>query len=79
MPVKADKEKTMPIRKWHFGKLIILWAWGVVCSALAITDFVSSKIADAPILRAIELIFVVLVPLALSIITWYWLGAKDSR
>jgi hypothetical protein len=68
----------MPIRKWHFGKLIILWSWGAVSSALALTHFVSTPVSDAPILHACEIVFVLLILALLSGITWHWLGAKES-
>ena len=68
----------MAIRKWHYGKLIILWGWGGLLSALALTHFETTKVADSPILHACEFIGVVVILVVLSVLTWMWLGGKDS-
>ena len=68
---------TMSIRKWHFGKLIILWSWGTVLSALVLTRFMTHP-TDPTILLACELAFVVLTLVTLSVVTWCWLGSKES-
>jgi hypothetical protein len=69
----------MSIRRWHVGKLIIVWAWGCIAAALALTDFLTRPVFSAPLLHLFELMFVVLCALALSGITWHWLGGKESR
>jgi len=68
----------MAIRKWHAGKLIILWAWGGVSVALAFTSFLSSAVRDAPLQHLVELIFILVALLVLSGITWHWLGGRES-
>lgn len=69
----------MSIRKWHAGKLIILWAWGGLVAALALTDFLSRPVQSAPLLHLFELLLVLLCLLLLSAVTWYWLGGKESN
>ena len=69
----------MSIRKWHPGKLIILWSWGGAAIALALTDFLARPVQSAPVSHLAELLFVLLSLLALSGVTWYWLGGKESR
>ena len=66
------------IRKWHPGKLIILWAWGGVAAALALTFFLSSPVKDTPAHHLVELLFVLLALFVLSGITWHWLGGRES-
>ena len=68
----------MSIRKWHPGKLIILWVWGGTITALALTDFLTRPVGSAPLLHLFEFTFTVVVLLALSSVTWYWLGGKES-
>jgi hypothetical protein len=68
----------MAIRKWHSGKLIILWAWGVVPAAVALTLFLSGHVMDTPVNHLLELAFALVILLLLSGITWYWLGGKES-
>jgi hypothetical protein len=69
----------MVVRKWHPGKLIILWAWGGGAAALALTRFLSRPVNDAPTEHLVELVFVVLALLALSGVTWHWLGGRESN
>lgn len=69
----------MSIRKWHPGKLIILWAWGGLVTALSLTAFLTRPVQSAPALHLLELIIVVLSLLVLSGVTWYWLGGKESN
>jgi hypothetical protein len=69
----------MSVRKWHVGKLIILWVWGGLCAALALTDFLGRPVQAAPVAHLLEILFTLLVLLALSAITWHWLGGKESK
>jgi len=68
----------MAIRKWHPGKLIILWAWGGIAAALALTRFLMSEVQDSPTAHLIEIILVLLLLLTLSGVTWHWLGGRES-
>jgi hypothetical protein len=69
----------MAIRKWHPGKLIILWAWGGIAVALALARFLMSEVQDSPAAHLIEILFVLLVLLVLSGVTWHWLGDRESE
>jgi hypothetical protein len=68
----------MSVRKWHTGKLIILWAWGGIIVGLILTDFMTHPVQQAPMLRAVEFLAILLIPLILSGVTWHWLGGKES-
>ena len=68
----------MAIQKWHPGKLMILWAWGGVGGALALTRFLSRPVEDSPVEHLVEFILILLALLALSAITWHWLGGRES-
>ncbi len=72
-------EATMSISKWHPGKLIILWAWGGLFAALALTQFLGSKVETSPIAHLLEVLFTLLILLALSVVTWKWLGGRESN
>jgi hypothetical protein len=66
----------MGIRKWHFGKLIILWCWCGVPAALFITDFQLGR-ADASVGRHLfDLAGALSLLLFLSAVTWHWLGDR---
>ena len=55
----------MSLRKWHKGKLMILWAWGGVAVALAMTDFLTQPVQSEPMRHLVELLFSLIVLLAL--------------
>jgi hypothetical protein len=66
----------MSIRKWHLGKLVILWMWGGAGVAFALTRFLAGDWRSKSTLFC--LIFAVLDLLLLSAVTWHWLGGKES-
>ena len=67
----------MSVRKWHYGKIVILWAWGGVVAALSLTLFMSQPVESSPVAHLVEVVLVLLITAALSIITWHWLGGKE--
>lgn len=68
----------MPIRRWHAGKLVILWAWGGLVAALLLTQFLGEPARSTPLLHLFELAGSLLVLIALSVVSWRWLGGKES-
>ena len=66
----------MAMRNWHYGKLIILWSWGVAVVAL-LSEALPSERTTYMGLILMALIFGIL--LVLSITTWKWLGKKETR
>jgi len=68
----------MPIRKWHPGKLVILWVWGGIALAFALTDFLTRSLRESPLMHLFEITFVLLGLLVLTAITWHWLGGKET-
>lgn len=67
----------MAIKRWHYGKLIILWGWGVVVVALAL-QFLETISSERYVLGTVLLLVVGGVPIALSVVTWRWLSGKES-
>lgn len=68
----------MPIRRWHWGKIAMLWAWGAVISGLMLSDFLGTPVQSSPLLHLVELISTASILLALSVMTWRWLSGKES-
>lgn len=65
------------IRHWHWGKIVMLWAWGGLIVALLLSAFLSQK-ADVDVgLSSVTLVGSLVILVALSIVTWIWLGGKD--
>jgi hypothetical protein len=66
----------MAIRRWHVGKIVLLWAWGIFLSVGVIqvvvrtTNFVPGFLLIGVLLA---------IPLTLSVITWKWLGGKEGE
>ena len=69
----------MAIQQWHWGKLVILWAWGGMLAALLLTLFVLEPVENSPARSALSLALTIALLLALSAITWRWLGGKERR
>ncbi len=66
----------MAIENWHLGKIVILWAWGVVLTILGVKIllFVANPILGFAIIGAVFAL-----PLALSIVTWRCFGGKEPK
>ena len=69
---------SLRIKRWHWGKIVILWAWGGVFVALLLTRFLSQKADVDPIASSISFFGSVLILAALTVVTWLWLGGKDG-
>jgi hypothetical protein len=67
------------IQQWHWGKLVLLWAWGGTLAALLMTLFVVEPVENSPARSALSLALTIGLLLALSAITWRWLGGKERR
>jgi len=65
----------MAIRKWHVGKIAILWAWGIAICVLLIQIIVQTK-NFVPGFLLIGALLAVL--LCLSVISWKWFGGKEE-
>jgi len=68
----------MSIRNWHSGKLIILWSWGGLAAAFLLTEFMAQPVADSPLAHLFEIGSFLIIFVSLSVLTWYWLGGKES-
>ena len=67
------------IRRWHWGKLVILWSWGGIVVAFLLGEFLRGDPQAAPGVMSATLLAGVVTLLLLSALTWIWLGGKDSR
>ncbi len=67
----------MGIKRWHYGKLIIVWAWGGLITAFAF--YLLTTVEDRFVIGTALLVAIAIIPAALSIITWKWLSGKESR
>jgi hypothetical protein len=68
----------MSVKRWHWGKIVILWAWGGFVVALLLTRFLSQKAEVDPVVSLMSFLGSVLILVALTIATWLWLGGKDN-
>ncbi len=66
------------IRKWHFGKLIIVGIWFMFLSVGMLRDFAALSAREHPYRCLIELSLPVLLLLLLSTMVWIWLGGKEE-
>jgi hypothetical protein len=68
----------MAIQRWHWGKIVILWAWGSVFVLLLLTRFLSQKAEVDPGVSSLTFLGSVLILVGLTVITWLWLGGKED-
>jgi hypothetical protein len=70
---------TVRIRCWHWGKIAILWAWGGLVVALLLTAFLSQRVDEANwSVSSFTFLASLAILAALTVVTWIWLGGKDS-
>jgi hypothetical protein len=78
----TDKGWALKIRKWHYGKLIILWAWCGTSSVIFLSNLTArvarKEALNAPIVSFVELFLSVLMLAAPSVVTWVWLGGREQ-
>jgi hypothetical protein len=70
----TNRLNILAVRRWHVGKIVMLWAWGVAVMAL-IVKFLKS--IDNPILGFGLIVTCIGIPFILSLVTWQWLGGKE--
>jgi predicted membrane channel-forming protein YqfA (hemolysin III family) len=72
----------MAIARWHYGKIVLLWVWGLALMGIVFTWIQAlSHPQSAGQLSFAFLLLALLaaIPLFLSIITWKWLGGKEAE
>ena len=73
----------MPIKKWHPGKIALLWVWGLVLIWLALRALGKTPSAADNLLgmlSGITLIAAIIgIPVILSVVTWKWLSGKEQN
>lgn len=67
------------MRQWHWGKIAILWSWGGLIVALLLTKFLSQEAAIDPAGSAASFLGSLAILAGLTVVTWIWLGGKESH
>jgi len=70
---------SVSVQRWHWGKIVILWAWGGIVVALLLTKFLSQKAEVDPAVSSLSFLGSVLILGALTLVTWLWLGGKEKN
>jgi len=65
----------MAIKRWHYGKLVVLWAWGGIITLVIVRNLEST---NNYLLGFLLIGLVIIIPFILSIITWKWLSGKEK-
>jgi hypothetical protein len=55
-----------------------IWAWGSLVVAMLLTRFLSQQAEADPVVSTVSFVGSVLILVALTIVTWVWLGRKDE-
>jgi hypothetical protein len=66
------------IQRWHWGKLVILWAWGGLAAGVLMASFLSERVESNPLGSALSFVAGIAIAVALTIVTWLWLGGKEK-
>jgi hypothetical protein len=66
------------IRRWHWGKIVIVWAWGGVLVGLLLTNFLSSPATQSPARSTVTFLGSLGILVALTALTWTWLGGREA-
>jgi hypothetical protein len=64
------------LRKWHPGKLVILWAWCIILMVVC-ADWLHKD--PGPMWGTVLIILFLLAPITLSVITWHWLSGREEE
>ena len=68
----------MGIQRWHWGKIVILWAWGGLFGAVLLKRFLSIPASSHPTGSTLSFVAGILILGVLTAITWLWLGGKEG-
>jgi predicted membrane channel-forming protein YqfA (hemolysin III family) len=72
----------MAVARWHYGKIVLLWVWGVALMGIVFTSIQAlshPQSASQLIFAFLLLALLAAIPLVLSIVTWKWLGGKETE
>lgn len=67
----------MAVKNWHYGKLILLWCWGVVLLAVLLR-LLESLNEERFVLGTGLILLLFGIPIVLSMLTWKWLSGKEG-
>jgi hypothetical protein len=67
------------IKKWHWGKIVIVWAWGMIPFAYMLNLFISQSVASNPLLSMFCFLTCLFILLYLTQVTWLWLSGKERE
>ena len=74
----AQASEPMAIRRWHWGKIVILWAWGAAITGPLLFRFLTQPVQNDPLVSTIGFFGSLAILIALSVVTWRWLGNQDE-
>jgi hypothetical protein len=66
------------VRRWHWGKIVIVWAWGGVIAGLLFTNFLASPADQSPVRSIVSFAGGIAILAGLTAVTWRWLGGKEG-
>ena len=68
----------MRIAAWHYGKLIILWAWTALLVCLIFYGGVDVLANGSTGKKLTILLAMGILPVGMSIVTWKWLTGRQG-
>jgi len=70
----------MTIKRWHVGKIVLLWTWGaaVIIVDLYMLNEYKEALTEHVLIGFSVLSLLLIIPIGLSILTWRWLSGKEA-
>lgn len=71
----------MQIKKWHMGKIVMLWAWGaagIIVGLQVLKDY-KEALTNHVLIGFGLLSLLLIIPIVLSVVTWKWFSGKEAE
>ena len=67
----------MPIKKWHYGKLVILWGWTILLIGLFLKYLEELQAHNRTLWQFTLIILMGGLLITMSVVTWKWLTGNE--
>lgn len=67
------------VERWHVGKLVILYVWGVGLSAICLNVLFRMDLEESPFWGLFLLAVPTVIALWLTRITWRWFSGRETN
>ena len=69
----------MPIKKWHYGKLVILWGWTILLIGLLLKILEKVQAGERTLSQLTVILLMGGLLITMSVVTWKWLTGNERN